>query len=359
MDEDKPVTPIVHENSQKEPAQKESVHDEPEKKPHVTHHKPHTQPKDETFTVKKTTLWQGISSVLGILLAVSIFTGGYGFGGDEVTSGQAAVANPTPKKSKKKTIYALAAVAVIVIIGYFMFFNSDSGEKPLFVPGDDISVNLEEVPKSPIHWHPTLTVIINGDEQTIPSNLGGRAGSHLPIHTHDRTGVLHMEDSTPSASTVTTGYFFDKILRKTFNSNCIYDSCNGPEGSMTMTVNGQRNFMFDKYVMKDKDSIVIEFSDTPAAPKTETKEFSMTAKQWEFIPNTITVNKGDTVKLSIRSIDVSHGIALPEFGVSEFLRPGITTDLEFVADKTGTYSFYCSVQCGAGHGSMRGTLIVN
>ncbi len=107
---------------------------------------------------------------------------------------------------------------------------------------------------------------------------------------------------------------------------------------------------------------------TPAGTSAETsvdfstpdvKEFTMTAKQWEFSPSTITVNKGDKVRLLVTSIDVAHGINLPDFGVSGFINPGKQTVVEFVADKQGTFSFFCNVACGIGHSNMRGTLIVN
>lgn len=104
------------------------------------------------------------------------------------------------------------------------------------------------------------------------------------------------------------------------------------------------------------DSGIAETVEAPRA--SEVKTFTMTAKQWEFSPDTITVNKGDTVVLSVRSIDVAHGFALPEFGVNERLEPGKVVEVEFVADKTGTFSFFCSVVCGAGHGDMKGTLVV-
>ncbi|MAE43288.1 hypothetical protein CMO93_05935 [Candidatus Woesearchaeota archaeon] len=90
----------------------------------------------------------------------------------------------------------------------------------------------------------------------------------------------------------------------------------------------------------------------------QVKEFDMTAKQWEFIPSTITVNEGDTVKLNINNIDVTHGFRIAEFGVSERLSPGKTTTVEFTADKVGEYTFFCSVPCGSGHGAMNGKLIV-
>ncbi len=42
----------------------------------------------------------------------------------------------------------------------------------------------------------------------------------------------------------------------------------------------------------------------------EEQEFAMTAKKWEFSPSTMTVNKGDAVKLRIESIDVTSCVAL-------------------------------------------------
>src|SRR3989338_4153066 len=91
----------------------------------------------------------------------------------------------------------------------------------------------------------------------------------------------------------------------------------------------------------------------------EVKEFVMTAKQWEFIPGTIEVNKGDKVKLKITSADVTHGFSIKEFGINKRIEPGETAEVEFTADKTGTFTFYCSVPCGEGHGQMKGQLIVN
>lgn len=87
-------------------------------------------------------------------------------------------------------------------------------------------------------------------------------------------------------------------------------------------------------------------------------EIDMTAKQFEFEPSTITVNKGDTVKLTITSLDVAHGFSLSEFNIDERIEPGQPTKIEFVADKTGTFPFECSIFCGSGHGHMEGTLIV-
>ena len=98
--------------------------------------------------------------------------------------------------------------------------------------------------------------------------------------------------------------------------------------------------------------------EVPEATEEIVKEFTMTAKQWEFEPSEITVNKGDTVKLHITSEDVKHGFGLPEFGINVDLEPGETVDVEFVADETGTFPFACTVVCGSGHIGMEGQVIV-
>lgn len=90
----------------------------------------------------------------------------------------------------------------------------------------------------------------------------------------------------------------------------------------------------------------------------QVREFQMTAKQWVFEPDTITVNVGDTVRMSVTSVDVDHGIRLKEFGVDQDLKPGETEVIEFVADQSGSFSFFCDVFCGSGHAQMKGTLIV-
>lgn len=96
------------------------------------------------------------------------------------------------------------------------------------------------------------------------------------------------------------------------------------------------------------------------APQTSNsvKEISMTAKKFAFDPSEIRVKQGETVRLKIKSLDVIHGFALPDFNVDQQLEPGKEVTVEFVADKKGTFIFMCSVLCGSGHSDMKGTLVV-
>ena len=91
----------------------------------------------------------------------------------------------------------------------------------------------------------------------------------------------------------------------------------------------------------------------------ETKEFILVATDFVFTPEVIEVNKGDTVILHITSTDVAHGISIPEFNVNQDLPLGRENIVQFIADKKGTFNFFCNVYCGSDHKEMMGTLVVN
>ena len=135
------------------------------------------------------------------------------------------------------------------------------------------------------------------------------------------------------------------------------------EGFSSSSGESEGIVVIDKPPQEESSSLEIEEEitlddETNQDEVVQTKEFDIIAKQWDFSPNTITVNEGDNVILNIESIDVTHGFVISDFGVSEQLVSGNTVKIEFVADKKGTFSFFCNVFCGSGHSGMRGTLIV-
>jgi len=84
----------------------------------------------------------------------------------------------------------------------------------------------------------------------------------------------------------------------------------------------------------------------------------MSVKQFDFAPQSITVQLGETIRLEITSIDVQHGFSFPEFKINEVLNPNQTVIVEFTPDKTGSHLFFCSVFCGSGHSRMQGFITV-
>ena len=81
------------------------------------------------------------------------------------------------------------------------------------------------------------------------------------------------------------------------------------------------------------------------------KEYTVVSlkDRWEFSPESIEVDQGDRVKLTvINEDDYDHGFAIDAFGISQRLPANETINLEFVATKSGEFPFYCSVSCGSG-----------
>lgn len=129
-------------------------------------------------------------------------------------------------------------------------------------------------------------------------------------------------------------------------------------GEITRIIYVKSNDAQEGEVEASISALVIREGEMVEEAESRVTTIQMTARQWEFVPNPIRVKEGDQVRLEITSPDVLHSFSLPDFGIDEELAPGKTSIIEFVADKKGTFDFGCAVYCGAGHGNMRGQLIV-
>jgi nitrous-oxide reductase len=91
-------------------------------------------------------------------------------------------------------------------------------------------------------------------------------------------------------------------------------------------------------------------------------EVWMNVVRSHFTPDIVTAKVGDKVIVHLtnteQTADATHGFAVPTRNVMLSLDPGESTTVEFVVDKPGTYSFYCTEFCSALHLEMQGWLIV-
>jgi cytochrome c oxidase subunit 2 len=90
----------------------------------------------------------------------------------------------------------------------------------------------------------------------------------------------------------------------------------------------------------------------------EPRAIVITAKRFEFVPATITLKKGETVKLFVTSEDVTHGFFLRPLKIDTDLVPGKTQEITVTPQSTGTFTAICHHFCGAGHGGMKLTVVV-
>ncbi len=99
-------------------------------------------------------------------------------------------------------------------------------------------------------------------------------------------------------------------------------------------------------------------SASPTGVVSKTKSFTVVGKAYSFTPSVITVNKGDTVMITFQNASGTHDWRIDEFNVhTSVIQGGKEEMIHFVADKTGTFEYYCSVGNHRQLG-MKGTLIV-
>jgi nitrous-oxide reductase len=93
-----------------------------------------------------------------------------------------------------------------------------------------------------------------------------------------------------------------------------------------------------------------------------TLEVWMSAQRSHFTPDIIRVREGDTVVLHVTNVeqtkDATHGFGIADYNIQASLEPGETSDITFVADKSGVFNFYCTEFCSALHLEMAGWLLV-
>jgi len=84
----------------------------------------------------------------------------------------------------------------------------------------------------------------------------------------------------------------------------------------------------------------------------------ITAKRFAFSPNKITLKKGQTVKLRIHSDDVTHGFFLRPLKLDEEIPAGETIEITVTPETVGAFTTICDHFCGANHGNMNMTIVV-
>ena len=94
---------------------------------------------------------------------------------------------------------------------------------------------------------------------------------------------------------------------------------------------------------------------TASAPRV----IEVTAKRFTFQPSRIEVKEGERIRLVVKSEDGVHGVQIKKFKVNKLVpRGGEPVTIDFVASAPGTFEILCSEECGDGHESMSGTLVV-
>lgn len=124
------------------------------------------------------------------------------------------------------------------------------------------------------------------------------------------------------------------------------------------------------YLLQSRSQTPVITTPTPTQPVTPTAQPSPNAsasapmeitvenKGLTFVPSEIRVKKGNMIKITFKNTGGMHDFMIDEFNVAtKQLKAGQEETVEFIADKTGSFEYYCSVNNHRAMG-MKGVLIV-
>ena len=150
-------------------------------------------------------------------------------------------------------------VLIFTALAVFAVFKSQtlSESAALNKTSRQVALSCTTDYETQFHIHPELAIVINGVRQTIPAEIGIQPTCMNAIHTHDDTGVIHIE--SPAKKDFAIGDFF-AVWGKTFNKSQILDKIADDTSVITITVNGKAVDTYERTIMNDKDQIVITYA---------------------------------------------------------------------------------------------------
>ncbi len=113
-----------------------------------------------------------------------------------------------------------------------------------------------------LHHHIELYIYVDGQPVVVPANIGLSTQAASPLHTHDDTGLVHVESADPNFAPV-LGQFMD-VWGVYFTKDCLGDQCTQGNKQVRVYENGQQ-YTGDPTLMPltDLTAVVITYG-TPA-----------------------------------------------------------------------------------------------
>jgi len=149
-------------------------------------------------------------------------------------------------------IVGIIIVSTVLIV-FFVFKGS-------FFPktNREVALTCTTEMATQFHIHPNLEIIINGQKQEIPANIGINSNCMNAIHTHDNTGKIHVE--SPEKRDFSLSDFF-AVWKKTYNKEQILDYKIDAVHIIRETVKDKENQDYENTILHDNDQIIISYGE--------------------------------------------------------------------------------------------------
>ena len=152
------------------------------------------------------------------------------------------------RKRRQRAITSVAiAVALIALIVTAVIFLRPAPNRVTLPDWDSHCVSISFF----YHSHPNLTITVNGANIPLPSSTFN-SGCPQPLHTHDSSGVIHVEgdenrDYTLHDWFLLWGYYLNDPNYTIFNSTQIFTYKVDATHHLSMTVNGNNDTSFESH----------------------------------------------------------------------------------------------------------------
>ncbi len=109
-----------------------------------------------------------------------------------------------------------------------------------------------------LHIHQHLDVFVNGKPVIVPAGIGTGDGFISPLHTHDASGVIHVE--SPTVRSFSLAEFF-AVWGVRLTKTCVADECG--DGKLLLFVNGKPAADPNRVVLTQHQEIAVAFGPPP------------------------------------------------------------------------------------------------
>jgi hypothetical protein len=106
-----------------------------------------------------------------------------------------------------------------------------------------------------MHIHANLAILVDGNQVPVPADIGISPTAESSMHTHDTSGVVHMESA--QQTTFSLGQFFD-VWGVRLSPTCIGGACASGDVSLGAFLNGTKvSGNPQNIVLHDHDNVVL------------------------------------------------------------------------------------------------------
>jgi hypothetical protein len=166
-----------------------------------------------------------------------------------------------PSKTSVRRLLLLSLIALPLLAGCV-----SSKQESTATTFGATSVGCAQKEQLAYHIHTHLTVLLSGTQVAVPARLGLTADCIAFLHTHDQSGIIHIE--APAEHSYTLGDFF-QVWGQPLSRERLLDQVGGEGHDVIAYVDGNRvDGPPEAIALMDKRQIVLEygppFVDPPA-----------------------------------------------------------------------------------------------